>query len=371
MISSTNSVERALGGDTTSAGIHQVLVGASPGDAITNMAFGIQRLLRRVGPSEIYAHHTTPSLHGKVRGLAEYRVRSGAVLIVHASIGHAAVHRFVMERSEPLVLIYHNVAPASYYEPYDAEFAEVLAMGRREVEVLRPRVVRAFADSRFNAEELESMGYREVKVIAPIVDFQRIVRTEPNEATLHHLAGFDGDILLSVGQLLPHKRPDLLIEMAHIGATYLDMHIFLLLVGHHRLAGYTKAIRDQVRELGLERVHVVGAVSEDDLAAMFRSAAAVVTASEHEGFCVPLVEAMTMGKPVVARACAAIPETVGDAGLLLPPDQGPTYFAEAIAELMTNAPLRAHLVERGHARVAAFEESAPDVAILEALLEVA
>jgi glycosyltransferase involved in cell wall biosynthesis len=312
----------------------------------------------------------SPSLHGKVRGLAEYRARRGNVLIVHASIGHAAVHQFLMDRYEPLVLMYHNVTPASYYEPYDAEFAEVLALGRREVELLRPRVVRALAASRFNAEELENMGYEDVRVVPPIVDFQRLARTEPNETTLHYLAGFEGRILLSVGQLMPHKRPDFLVEMAHIGSTYLDMRAFVMLVGHHRVARYAKAIRDQVRELSLNRVHIVGAVSERDLAAMFQSADAVVTASEHEGFCVPLIEAMAMGKPVVARALGAIPETVGDAGLLLPAKEGPTYFAEAVAELLANAPLREHLVERGHARVASFEESAPDVTILETLLEV-
>ena len=370
MISSTGSVERARDGGV-GPGIHQVLVGASPGDAITNVAFGIQRLLHEVVPSEIFAHHVSPSLHGKVRGLGEYRPRHARnVLIVHASIGHAAVHQFLMERDEPLVLMYHNVAPASYYERYDADFAEALAFGRRAVELLKPQVACALADSQFNADELAGIGYRDVRILPPIVDLDRVTKTEANESTSNYLGGFDGEILLSVGQLLPHKRPDFLVEMAHIGATYLDMHPFLLLVGHHRLEGYTKAIRDQVRELSLERVHVVGAVSESDLAAMFRSAAAVVTASEHEGFCVPLVEAMAIGKPVVARACAAIPETVGDAGLLLPPEHGPTYFAEAIAELMANAPLHAHLVERGHARVAALEESAPEVAILEALLEV-
>src|SRR5258708_36878153 len=113
---------------------------------------------------------------------------------------------------------------------------------------------------------------------------------------------------------------------------------YLLLVGHQRLERYTGAIREQVQELTLGGVHVVGAVDEPDLAAMSRSADAVVTASEHEGFCLPLLEAMTFEKPIVARACAAIPETVGDAAFLLPPDQGPVLFAEAVTELLSNEP---------------------------------
>ena len=111
--------------------------------------------------------------------------------------------------------------------------------------------------------------------------------------------------------------------MMHIAETYLGMRGFLMLVGHQRLERYTRAIREQVQELNLAGVHVVGAVDEADLAAMFRSADAVVTASEHEGFCIPLLEAMTFEKPIVARACAAIPETVGDAALLVPADAGP------------------------------------------------
>ena len=352
-------------------GVHQVLVGASPGDAITNVAFETQRLLRQVARSEIYAHHVTPSLHGKVRMLEEYRPRHARnVLIVHASIGNAAVHSFLMRRTEPLVLMYHNVTPASYYDRYDPEFAEALALGRREVHLLRPQIARALAASEFNADELTAMGYHDVRVVPPVINFERLTQTDTNTSTMNHLGGFDGDILLTVGQLLPHKRPDFLVEMAHIGATYLNMRAFLLLVGHHRLPSYAKAIHDQVRELSLNRVHIVGPVGEDDLAAMFRSAAVVVTASEHEGFCVPLVEAMAMGKPVVARACAAVPETVGDAGLLIPAQYGPTFYAEAVAELLADATLRAHLVARGHERVADLQQVSPEATILETILEV-
>jgi glycosyltransferase involved in cell wall biosynthesis len=95
-----------------------------------------------------------------------------------------------------------------------------------------------------------------------------------------------------------------------------------------------------------------------------------VTASEHEGFCIPLVEAMTFEKPIIARACAAIPETVGDAGFLIPPDQGPAFFAEAVTELLGNQPLRQELVAGGRRRLAELESCPADVGVVEALLEV-
>jgi L-malate glycosyltransferase len=353
-------------------GIHQVLVAASPGDAITNLALGTRRLLRRVGPSEIYAHHIAPALFDDVLPLSGYRAHHGShnVLIFHASIGQSAVHEFLTSGAEPLVLVYHNVTPGQYFEPYDPVFADLLGLGRREVERLRPRVVCAIADSHYNARELEEMGYRDVRVVPPIVNLRHLLNVEPRASTLRHLEAFDGPILLSVGQLMPHKRPDFLVQMMHIFQTCLGMNAYLMLVGHQRLERYARAVREQVQELNLDHVHVVGAVDEPDLAALFRSADAIVTASEHEGFCLPLLEAMTFDKPIVARACAAIPETVGDAAFLLPPERGPIFFAEAVAEVLANEPLRRAFAEGGRRRLAELERCPPDEAVIEALLEV-
>ena len=352
-------------------GIHQVLVSASPGDAITNLALGTRRLLRRVGPSEIYAHHIAPELHDDVLPLASYRaLHARNLLIFHASIGQSAVHEFLTTRTEPLVLVYHNVTPGKYFEPYDPVFADLLDLGRREVERLLPRVVGAIADSGYNARELEAMGYRDVRVVPPVLNMRRLSKVEPRASTMRHLESLDGPILLSVGQLLPHKRPDFLVQMMHIADTYLGMRGYLMLVGHQRLERYNRAIREQVLELNLPGVHVVGAVDEADLSAMFHSADAVVTASEHEGFCIPLLEAMTFEKPILARSCAAIPETVGDAALLVPEYEGPAYFAEAAAELLSDANLRDRLVAGGRRRLAELEHHPPDVAVVEALLEV-
>jgi L-malate glycosyltransferase len=352
-------------------GIHQILVAASPGDAITNLAFGTRRLLRRVGPSEIYAHHIAPGLGAEVLPLSTYPARRapGIPMIFHASIGQPEVHRFLTTRAEPLVLVYHNVTPGSYFEPFDPGFAELLMLGRDEVELLRPRVVRAVADSRFNACELEAMGYRDVRVVPPVVDIRRLTRVEPRSSTLAHLATFGAPILLSVGQLMPHKRPDFLVEAMHVAETYLGLRGYLMLVGHQRLERYTRAVREQVQELSLSGVHFVGAVDDADLAAMYRSADTVVSASEHEGFCLPLLEAMTFEKPIVARACAAVPETVGEGAVLLPAYEGPVLFAEAIGEVLAKQATHDAVIAGGQRRLAELEHCPPDVALLQTLSE--
>jgi len=123
-----------------STGIHQILASASPGDAITNVALALRRTLRAAGPSEIFAYHVSRELSGEVLRIADYRVpHSRNLLILHASIGQPEVHEFVVSRREPVVLVYHNVTPARFFEPYDLAFAALLTLGRRTLEQRQDR----------------------------------------------------------------------------------------------------------------------------------------------------------------------------------------------------------------------------------------
>jgi glycosyltransferase involved in cell wall biosynthesis len=356
----------------TEFGVHQVLAAASPGDAITNAALEYRNVLRRIGPSEVFARHIAPSSAGEVRPLSDYRsCGSQGVLVYHASIGEPAVEAFLRSRHEPIVLVYHNITPARYFDQLDDTFAELLVLGRAELETIRPRVARAIAASHFNAAELEAIGYQDVRVIPPVVDPARLVRTTPDADTVKYLdQAFTDPVLLFVGQLLPHKRPDLLVEAMHVATTYLGLEATLLLVGQNRFARYADAISAQIRELNIPQVHVVGSVDDAHLAAMFRKATAFVTVSEHEGFCVPLLEAMAFDVPVIARACAAIPETVGDGGLLLPPWAGAELIAEAILHVVDDAKLRADLAARGRARLTEITAVDASIAMLETIGEV-
>ena len=359
------------GTSSNDVGIHQILVVASPGDAITNLALALRQLLRTAGPSEIYARHVDPALHDDVLPLEKYKPHHARnALIFHASMGQPEAHEFLIARRETIVLWYHNITPPEYFARYDPAFAELLAAGRLELVALRERIAVAIADSAFNAAELEDLGYERVRVVPPLLGSRNLPTVEPRESTLHHLEMLDAPIFLSVGQLLPHKRPDFLVQGAHICETYLHMENHLLLVGHHRIPRYSRAVRDQVRELNVLRIHLVGYVDEADLAAMFRMASVVVSASEHEGFCLPLVEAMRFQKPILARSCAAIPETTDDAALLLSEAVGPAMYAEALLELTANSGLRTDLVTRAATRVDELDAAGDESAVLAALLEV-
>ncbi|MCU1459450.1 MAG: hexosyltransferase [Actinomycetia bacterium] len=333
--------------------VHQVVVGARAGDAITASALGGRDALRTRGPSDVFGLHVDPSIAGEVRPLRDFPVDPVDLIVFHASIGEPAVQEFLLARREPLALVYHNVSPAEPYTRFDPAFAQLLAGGRAEIQALLPRVVLAMADSPYNARELAGLGFDDVRVLPLAVDVGRVARVAPEASTLNHLrAGIEGPVVLSVSQLLPHKRPDLLILAYHVLVTWLRPDAELVLVGAAVLPAYTASLQRLVSELNLPGVWFTGPVDEAQLAAFYRGADVFVSPSAHEGFGLPIVEAMAAGVPVIATGCAAVPETVAGAGLVLPCDAGPLLIAEAMDALLGSTELRAGFRRAGLARAA-------------------
>jgi glycosyltransferase involved in cell wall biosynthesis len=355
--------------------IDQIVVGASPGDAITNFARSLRLVLAAADVrSDLYAHYYHQDLEGEVKPLKEYASRrrpsSRDLLVFHVSIGEPEVADMVLSRPERLVVIYHNISPSEPFRPYDPGFADLLDRGRAELRRLRPRTTAALAESEFNAAELRALGFPNVAVVPLIVDLQELKSTPSDAAMAERLeTQIEGPVILAVGQLLPHKRVDFLIEAFHILSTYLIPEAHLVVVGAPRLPGYANALQTQIDDLHLERAWLMGSVSQPILAACLRRADLFATASEHEGFCVPLLEAMSFDLPFQARRFGAIPETAGSAGLVLDPEDGPAVVAEAWATLISDPPLRAALVARGRHRLAAYDMNVTKVAWRQALLE--
>ena len=357
--------------------IHQFVVSAVPGDAITGAALEYRKLLRQVGPSEIFASLRDPDMYKEVHSLEAYENLASAdtgtnLLIVHLSIGDATFGRFLADRNERMVAVYHNITPAHFFAPYDRHFERLLALGREQLEHLRGRVSLALADSEFNAEELRALGYPEVHVVPLVVDPHHLRGITADGAVTAELEARPGPSLVYVGQLLPHKRVDLLIEAFDVLATKLIPEASLDLVGPARLPAYETVIRALVRELNLPNLHIAGSVSAGALASYYRGATAFVTASDHEGLCLPVLEAMAFDLPVIARGTAALPETIGTGGLVLPADADPVLLAEAMAAVLESAPLRSELVAAGRDRLSTgFDADAARASFLAAILEAA
>jgi len=338
---------------------HQILVGAGRTDAITNMARTIRSVLREVGHSEIYATHVAPNVDD-VESIAGFptAARRDRLLIFHASLGDPETFTFLQNRSEPIVLLFHNLSPSTYFESGDPHTAAMLTWGWRELELLRPRVIWAAADSQFNADCLREHGYDDltIDVIPAGLEVGRFNKIKPDPQTMQMLDNYaDGPLLLFCGQALAHKRIEQLVQMQHVLTQYTQLNSTLIVVGPPTNRAIADAFLAQARALALGRFLALHQVSDAVLSAVYRRAHVFVSASDHEGLCVPLLEAMACDVPTIAKRVGAIPETVNDAGLLVSANAGPIELAEAAIELSMNRLLRSELVLRGRERVKAFD----------------
>ena len=330
----------------------QLLVGASAEDAITGMARRLDAALRAVGTSEIYARHVTADVLGSVRHHTELgRARPGDVLIYHASYGDPEVTRLLLQRSEPIVLVYHNVTPSEHFLPFDPPFAAGLEWGRRELALIRPRVVRAVADSSFNADDLRQYGYDDVSVLPVGLDPYRLHHVAPDGVLAAELRQqFPDGFVLWVSQLLPHKRVELALAATSLLRWVHQRDLGIVIAGFGRIRPYADAARAYARILNVQKVRFTGVVPDAALRTLFARASVFLTTSAHEGLGLPVSEAMAAGIPVIAAGAGALPETIGDAGVVLPVDAGPMLYAEAMAEVLSNEGLRCEMVRRGFRR---------------------
>jgi glycosyltransferase involved in cell wall biosynthesis len=318
------------------------------------MAMEIQSELATSFESNIYCHHSVDASFPEfVKQLHEIGVGSpDDVLVYHLSFGIPEMTEKLLSRPEKLVIAYHNVTPARYYEELLPHFAEALAYGRSEPSRLKDRSSLSIAMSGFSAQELESLGYQDVHVVAGGVNPQRLqdVTIDVNfMADLEH--HFPNGFILFVSQVLPHKRVDHALEILQLLRTVHRLNIGLVIAGPIRQPAYEFAVQTLRDKLQDSHLLMANAVTDEQLATLYRACLCYIGTSEHEGLSVPPLEAMANGAPVVVLGAGAVPETVKTGGIVLPVDTGVIEFAEVVAEVITNTDLRGQLRRAGVARL--------------------
>ncbi|MBA3884798.1 MAG: glycosyltransferase family 4 protein [Acidobacteria bacterium] len=301
--------------------INQWVPAAHRGDAIGDSARRVRDMLRRSGHmSDLYALTMDDDLRGDVLPFANPAATAGDLTIFHFALPSPMTEAFGSLRGGR-ILQYHNITPASFFAPYDSSLFRLAALGRRELQSLVGRVELALGDSEFNRQELESLGFPSTGVMPIAVNTERITRA-PRRPALEKILG-DGLInILFVGRIVPNKRIEDHIRLAEMYKRYIDSYYRFIFVGRYDgLPAYYNQIQALIAEYRMlpDRFWFTGAVSDTDLAAFYRWADVYVSLSEHEGFCVPLVEAMAADVPILAYAAGAVPETLGGAGMLFAP----------------------------------------------------
>ena len=324
--------------------IHQVLATLSYGDAIGHEVLGIQAILTRAGfESDIFVETADLRLEPLTRVYPELLGASHPdnILIHHFSIGSRA-SRMAFALPDRMILVYHNITPPAYFIGFHPLLVQLCYAGRRELTAYVDRCDLALGDSEFNRQELEQIGFPKTGVLPVVPNFAHL-DVQPNRV----IAGaFDDEWtnILFVGRLIPNKRIEDLIRFFHVYRLKHNPRSRLLLVGSHGgFEDYLAMLRELAVTLCTPDVHFTGQVSDEELTAFYDVADLFLSASEHEGFCVPIVESFYKGIPVLAYAATAVPLTMDGAGVLYE-TKDPRHVAALMHTVLSDTALQDRVV---------------------------
>ena len=342
--------------------INQWLPAAHCGDAVGDSARRVRRLLRARGhDSDIYALTIDDDVREEVRPFSDPKARQGDVTILHFAIA-SPMSEALASLPAGRVIQYHNITPAHFFAGYDAESVALVTRGRRELAGLAGRVDLALGDSEYNRHELEALGFPETAVFPIAVNTARLTEAPPRPALERVLRDGLTNILF-VGRIAPNKKLEDHLRLAEHYKRYIDpFHRFIFVGRQDACPRYYAMLRALMTEYRMttERFWFVGPVPDADLAVFYRTASVYVSLSEHEGFCVPLLEAMATGVPVLAYASTAVPETLGGAGIAFSP-KDLEHAAEMLGLLVYDDGLRADVLEGQRRRLRDFTDSRFDI----------
>ncbi len=331
--------------------VHQVLSGAGPHDAITTEALLFRSHFHGWGwGGRDHAARIAPGVGGAFSPLERLSPAPGDILLLHHSAGAPNLHELLALPNRKL-LLYHNVTPASWLWDHAPWVAVHCAIGREQLPDLVRAVDVAAADSAFNAAELNALGAERTEVIPLLLDRGRLGSPGSELAGLR--AG-EPPTVLFVGRLSPHKGQDAAIRAFALYRRHRAPDARLVLVGDPLTTRYGELLGKLADALAPGAVSIESGLSAGALGDRYRAADVFLCLSEHEGFCIPVLEAFHFGVPVIARPAGAIPEVAGDAALLVE-DRDPAVISELLHLAITDAELRAELRRRGAERLAVYD----------------
>ena len=319
--------------------VHQILAVFDEADAQGHMALLIRKILRNRGiDSEIYAGIINP---GNDLGVlpAERLAMPGDpedTLIHHYSI-NSPVGEIFRRTFRRQVLIYHNVTEAGFFRGWDNFTYFECRKGRRALKDYIPTCDLALGVSAFNASELEKLGFDRVGVLPFPFDEARL-EGPVDEDLLRKISG-RGPNILFVGRITPNKKQEDVLKVFYCFQKLFRPEANLFFVGSSHIPSYSGALERMKEILGLDRAYFTGKVTWEEMRAYYRGANLFLCLSEHEGFCVPLMEAFHYGVPVIAYRAAAIPETMGGAGILLE-EKNPVRIAALLDRVLNDEKLK-------------------------------
>jgi L-malate glycosyltransferase len=353
------------------SGIHQFVPMLHRADAVGRHTLRLRDVMAGRGIcSEIYVELTDPDTAEETRPFTSYaeEAEEGDVLVYQLATA-SGIAPWLLGRPERLVLNYHNVTPPEYYAPWDNGLARHQLRAQIELRELAPRTTLGIAVSAFNEAELRAAGVARTAVVPPAAMMPAGERNGPAQQhqEAHVRGSGPGARWMSIGRLAPNKTVECAVMALLVTRAHQDPAATLEVVGRPVVPSYTAALYRFVDEMGLRgAVRLTGALRDDDLVERMARADVLVVTSRHEGFGVPVLEAMALGLPVVANRAGALPETVGDGGLLVDTDD-PWALAAAVARVRGDATLKSTLAAAGRRRLAELDLSSAAARAVDAI----
>lgn len=295
--------------------IHQFSAGFNPGDAISNEMIAIKKILKDklnlLG--EIYSENIG-AIDSKVcKKFKSYKYHKNDIIIYHHSI-HSSVLEYIIEIPVPKILIYHNVTPHHFFEPYDLKLTYYLKQGRNELSLIKNKFNSYLADSEYNSLELLREGITDIKVLPILYDFNKFKKKpKPTENNSKKK-------IIFVGRIAPNKKQDDLIRFAKVFCDNYSKDFEFRMIGYcsKELEIYNIELLKMIEYLNLqEHIFFSNFVDDNQINTLYQEADLFISMSEHEGFCVPLLEAMFHNIPIIAYNAGAVKETLKGSGILI------------------------------------------------------
>lgn len=326
------------------------------GDAVGNDTFALEKVIKDMGyKTQIYAESIVPPLDHKValnikklQGLSEKDI-----IIYHLSTG-TELNFDLAEYKCRKIIIYHNITPPEFFMGYDNFFEQISRYALEGAHFLADKVDYCLAVSMFNKYNLEEMGYKMPIDVLPIVIPFDDYKKKPSPDILEKYQDGKHNIIFT-GRVAPNKCHQDVIAAFACYKKYYDKQARLFLVGSYRETDtYYRKLRKYVDLLGVEDVVFTGHIKFDEILAYYKVADLFLCMSEHEGFCVPLVEAMFFSVPIIAYGCTAVPMTLGDGGILVH-EKNPVETAALMNRIISDSALRTSLKENQKRRLEDFQ----------------
>lgn len=329
--------------------INQFHSGTAVADAVTDEMLEIKKILISEGyVSNIYAQYIPIELKDQIKSILNYKGNKNSILIVHHSMGYDLFDK-IISLPDKKMLIYHNITPEKFFN--DEITKKYIRLGLSQVEQYKYHVGYAIADSNYNRKELINKGYRDVDVLPVQISVSRLNGLKINKSIVAKYKNTTN--LLFVGRISKNKCQIDLVKVFNIYNKYFNSNSKLILVGDLGNSDYVREVKELTQKYGLHnQVDLLGKVSNSDLKTYYSIANVFLCLSEHEGFGVPLLEAMNENVPVIAYDSSAISETMAGAGIIVTV-KDIKIIAALIDELIRDKDLYKKIIERQRIRIQA------------------